>query len=458
MYVEWVEDAIPTVGGRVEWKDEGNLNPGKLLTGTLLEISPRIKVCKDDGSVETLSSSEKLVFGGKKEWCSWSDPMCGKYSVGKVLPFNAKKIKVRFGVWGGAKVREWDRAKRQWRSSRQEVFELPDDTPVDAHFHLDGPALHCAVVAVWNAAKGGCRRWCSWPDGAANAPAVNMPEKPKDRAAPKTLVAARAAGASADAKRRNAARAFAEVQRSLLDELKAEEGRMFGQYVGVNSVGTIGVGLGIASVCTIAFPPVAIGLGIASAAVNASASAGDRIVDGVNGPRVRDAMETYFVEAECFRAVHAHCLQSNPEEVGMFCRDAEVVLNGVGDGCGAFAIGRGAVRAVRVGVKMGDAVGDVAVAAKISDAAADAVPMITGVDAGADVALGGAQAAKGVSAVALTVGIVGSVFAVGVQIYSWSVYKSDHKVVKKLIQCIEDCLAKVEQLGEVSRCNNTSSC
>lgn len=458
MYVEWVEDAIPTVGRRVEWKNEENQNPGQLSAGMLLQISPRIIVCKDDGSVEILSSSKELVLGGKKEWCSWSDPMCGKYSAGKVLPFNAKKVKVRFDVWGGATVCEWDRAKRQWRSNRQEVFELPDDSPVDAHFHLDGPARHCAVVAVWNAAKGGSRGWCSWPGEASDAPAVNMPQRPKDRAVPATLVAARTAGASVEARRWSAARAFSKVQRSFLDVLKEEEGRMLRQHVGVNTVSTIGVGLGIASVATMVFPPVSIGLGIASAAVGASASAGDRVADGVKGPRVRDAMETYFVEAECFKAVQEQCLQSKPEEVRMFCRDVQVALDGAADGYGAISIGRGVVKAVKLGTRSADAVSDVAVAVKISDAATDAVPMVTGVDAGADVALGGAQAAKGISAVALTVGIVGSVFAVGAQIYSWSVLKSDHKVVRSVIQGIEDCSSKVEQLGEVSKSNSTSSC
>merc|ERR1740129_1228825 len=164
-------------------------------------------------------------------------------------------------------------------------------------FELAGTVGGTHICRAWNAGRDGpAEPWEFWEDEDTR-PCKELPAalKAADEAAAPCSPSENLANDCETAYRRYAAAVVAlqEVRRETISKMQSMDQQLTGQWVAVNSVNTVGAGLGIASaVAWFLAPPVGIGLGISSAAAGVGATVGDVISDKTKLSELRQQMSS----------------------------------------------------------------------------------------------------------------------------------------------------------------------
>jgi hypothetical protein len=241
--------------------------------------------------------------GERQRWSSHWHPLCSFFEAEKVLPSSVTDVSVSFKVQAVVKSYfipkvSMDEEHRLFcddsGESVPETFwfwttdhnAVNDSIAIDITFEIKGSPSECRMNRVWNAARGSLpiRAYEFWPDIESRP----LP-RPHLQVLQDTDCAATPADCHSDpvslcdiASRRlvAAAKAVQQERRQTLSELHRVDEHLTRQWVAVNSTNTAGAGLAVASAAALFINPlVGLGLGVASAATNGVATAGDYLAD-----------------------------------------------------------------------------------------------------------------------------------------------------------------------------------
>lgn len=137
----------------VPWNGRG----GNAQSGPFLEGSTpgRLRMEGNTSCFRYMSADFKDVSGACQTLCTYDMEGCGWYSCDVEIPPGARDVRVRFNVFGGAKVFKVYRQKsNQWAHEGgeypQEVFDFEAGDEVNAVFRVVGTSLHSYVSQAFD--------------------------------------------------------------------------------------------------------------------------------------------------------------------------------------------------------------------------------------------------------------------------------------------------------------------
>lgn len=151
-----VAAALPraaAAGVAVPWNGQG----GSAQSGPFLEGSTpgRLRMEGNTSCFRFMTADFRDVSGASRTVCTYDLEGCGWYNCDVEIPSGARDIRVRFNVFGGARVFKVYRQKsNQWAHEGgeypQEVFDFEAGDGVNAVFRVVGTSLHSYVSQAYD--------------------------------------------------------------------------------------------------------------------------------------------------------------------------------------------------------------------------------------------------------------------------------------------------------------------